>query len=148
MKEQLSLYDGLRNVAAIVFGVMGAWLAILHPDSIKKVFNSSTTSLSDQDKTTIKLLMLPIIISTFILFFVLITPLLVAISKTITIFVTYKTYFRGISFAMLVVITLLQIWTLILTLIPNQILKSAIQKLDTSKMIREGLFSRTKKIKK
>jgi len=32
--EQWPLYESLRNTSAIIFGVMGAWLAIICPDGI------------------------------------------------------------------------------------------------------------------
>jgi len=95
MKEQLSIFEGLRNTSAIIFGVMGAWLAILHPSSLKKIFSKEGGSISKSDRATINLLLSPIIISTFILLIVLIVPLLVAVSRKIPMLVQYYSIFRG-----------------------------------------------------
>ncbi len=145
MKEQLAIYDGLRNTSAIIFGVMGAWLAILHPSSLKKIFSKEGGSISKDDKATINLLLSPIIISTFILLIVLVVPLLVAASRNIPIFVQYLSIFRGTSFSVLVVLTILQIWTLILTLVPSDTLKRIVQKEEAKENLKKGMFYGTRK---
>jgi hypothetical protein len=145
MTEQLPIYEGLRNTSAIIFGVMGAWLAILHPSSLKKIFSKEGGSISKDDRATINLLLSPIIISTFILLIVLVVPLLVAASRNIPILVQYSPIFRGISFSVMAVLTILQIWTLILTLVPSDILKRILQKEEAKENLKKGMFSGTRK---
>lgn len=148
MREQLPLFDGLRNTSAIIFGVMGAWLAILHPSSLKKIFSKDSSSISVEDRKTISLLLSPIIISTFIISIVLVVPLFVAATKSIPILNENVRMFRGISFSLLGSLTVLQLWTLILTLIPSDILKRMIQKAEAREKILNGMFSGTRKKRK
>lgn len=147
MVNQLPLYEGLRNTSAIIFGVMGAWLAILHPDSLKKVFSGGAQKLQEQENKTIMLLLSPIILSTTIIAVVLVLLPLVELGKTINHFQPYKEELRGISFAILVVLTLLQLWALILTLVPGDIVKKHIDKEKTNNAVAKRMFSGTTKRK-
>jgi len=38
IERQEPLFESLLGIATIVFGIMGAWVAIVYPDSLKKVF--------------------------------------------------------------------------------------------------------------
>ena len=147
MGEQLPLYEALRNTSAIIFGVMGAWLAILHPSSLKDVFTKNG-QVQEKDQNTISLLISPIIISTFILLFVLIIPLFVVASKNIAYFLDHKEFYRGVSFSILCGLSVLQLWTIILTLIPSDILKRTIQVAEAKKKNRNKLFSEAKRRRK
>ncbi len=145
LKEQLQIYEGLRNTSAIIFGVMGAWLAILHPDVLKNIFIKEKGNISSKDRETIKLLLAPIVISTFVLLIVLVVPLLVAIGKTISYFTQHAKIFRGVSFALLIFLTVIQIYTLILSLVPSDMLQRILQKKEVEENIKKGMFSNTRK---
>lgn len=147
MSRQMPLFEGLRNTSAIIFGVMGAWLAILHPESLKNIFRSNGGKLPDQEKNTIMLLLSPIIISTAIIATVLILFPLVELSKTIDYFLAYRGILRGLSFSLLSSLTLLQLWALILTLAPGDIVKKHIDKESTKNMVAKRMFSGTTKRK-
>lgn len=148
MTNQMPLYEGLRNTSAIIFGVMGAWLAILHPDSLKEVFGGGNQRLPEQEKKTIMLLLSPIIISTIIIAIVLVLFPLVELGKTISHLHAHKNIFRGLSFSTLIALTLLQLWALILTLVPGDIVKKHIDKENTSHAIKKRMFSGVTKLKK
>jgi len=141
---QIPLFEGLRNTSAIIFGVMGAWIAILHQDSLKKLFSRSGGNIPKEDRETINLLLSPILISTLILAIVLVAPLMISIGKTIPSLAVFKNIFRGISFSVLSALTLLQLWTLVLTLIPSDILKRTVQKQEEKDKIKYKMFSKTK----
>ncbi len=144
IKSQLPLFEGLRNTSAIIFGVMGAWLAILHPTSLKKIFSKNKGSVSEEDRKTINLLLSPILISTFILSIVLVAPLFIVVGRSIPGLYKYVDLFRGISFLLLGGLTILQLWTLVLTLIPSDILKRILQKDEASQKIKKRMFSGTR----
>ena len=148
MSEQLPIFDGLRNTSAIIFGVMGAWLAILHPSSLKQIFSRQTSGISSDDRKTINLLLMPILVSTFIISIVLIIPLISAAAKSIPVLYENARIYRGVSFSLLACLTILQLWALILTLLPSDILKRMIQKSEAKEKIRDGMFSATRKKKK
>jgi hypothetical protein len=147
MSKQMPLFEGLRNTSAIIFGVMGAWLAILHPDSLKKVFRSDGGKLPEQENNTIMLLLSPIIISTAIIATVLVLFPLIELSKTVDLFISYKIYLRGVSFSLLSTLTLLQLWALILTLVPGDIVKKHIDKENANNAVAKRMFSGTTKRK-
>lgn len=145
IEEQTPLLEGLRNTSAIIFGVMGAWIAILHPESLKKIFGQNSGGVSAEDRETINLLLSPIIISTFILSIVLVMPLITSIGKSIPYILEYKHELRGLSFAILGCLTILQLWTLVLTLIPGDILKRNMQRQETKEAVKNRMFSGTRK---
>src|SRR5882724_10051305 len=41
--EQTPIYDALREMSAIVFGIMGAWIAVLHPDLLMELVKPNKT---------------------------------------------------------------------------------------------------------
>ena len=141
MSRQVTLFEGLRNTSAIIFGVMGAWLAILHPDSLKKVFRNDRGKLPEQEKDTIMLLLSPIIISTAVIATVLILFPLIEFSKTVSLLISYKGALRGVSFSILSTLTLLQLWALILTLAPGDIVKKHIDKGNAKSAVVKRMFS-------
>lgn len=40
-KEQLPIYDGLRNTSAIIFAVMGAWISLIYPNKLSSAFSKN-----------------------------------------------------------------------------------------------------------
>lgn len=145
--KQMPLFEGLRNTSAIIFGVMGAWLAILHPESLKKIFASDklASKLPEAEEKTIKLLLSPIILSTTIIALVLILFPLVEFGKTVDLIVSYKELFRGICFSILIVLTILQLWALVLTLVPSDIVKKHLDKQNARGAVVKRMFRSTTK---
>lgn len=141
ISKQLPLFEGLRNTSAIIFGVMGAWLAILHPDSLKKIFGGHSKNLPEQEKNTIMLLLSPVIISTTIIAVVLVLLPMMEFAKTVKFLVSYKEILRGASFSILSVLTILQLWALILTLVPGNLVKKHIDKENTKNAVTKRMFS-------
>ncbi len=56
-QEQLQLYGSLKSVSSIIFGVMGAWIAILYPKGLKSIF--SLTSSLDENYARVRRLIFP-----------------------------------------------------------------------------------------
>ncbi|MCI5122880.1 MAG: hypothetical protein D3908_17170 [Candidatus Electrothrix sp. AUS4] len=50
ISEQLPLYESLRNTSAIIFGVMGAWIAILYPNSLLKIYGKLDAKNSEEEE--------------------------------------------------------------------------------------------------
>jgi len=112
--EQWVLYEALRNTASIIFGVMGAWLAIVYPEALENVIKGKTKSGSEVYSKLLE----PLIYSTIILILVLVIGIISPIAKQINFFASHASVLRGISFSILSILTILQIWSLILTLLP------------------------------
>lgn len=122
-KEQWPLFEALRATAAIIFAVVGAWLAIVYPERLKSSLGNGTTqSIAVSDKFS--KLFTPIAHSTAILGLVLLMGIVAPIAKQIPWLLEHVQFSRSISFSILVVLTVWQIWTVVLTLEPADIIKS------------------------
>ncbi|MCA0325111.1 MAG: hypothetical protein LCH89_05860 [Proteobacteria bacterium] len=120
--EQWPLYEALRTTAAIIFAVVGAWLAIVYPDRLRlSLGNGDRNSPAGQRFSS---LFTPIANSTVILCLVLIIGVLVPIVRQIPALMSHIGLLRAFSFSVLTGLTLWQVWTVVLTLIPADQLKS------------------------
>lgn len=125
IKEQWPLYESLRNTSAIIFGVMGAWIAILYPLSVKSDQCENGSEMVSE--SSIRKLIMPMLYSTLILSAVLIVGFLSPILSQIPILVTYKQVVRGCSFSFLGVLTFAQLWAILLSLMPNDLVFRIVQ---------------------
>ena len=140
--EQWVLYEGLRNTASIIFGVMGAWLAIVYPEVLSNIIEKRTSSGAQNYNKLIA----PLVYSTITLIWVMMLGIIVPILKQVSFFVSHSNSLRGISFSILCVLTLLQIWALILTLLPADMTKRTIDRVDGSHKAQQRWRSRQQKI--
>jgi hypothetical protein len=120
LAEQWVIYDGLRQTASIIFGVLGIWIAIVYPDALSNLLKASN-SVPEKHRRRVKVLFRPMIWSTGIIAYVsivgLIAPLLASLSLPE---LAIKTL-RSLSFCSLIVLTGLQLWALIYSLVPLQV---------------------------
>lgn len=114
-KDQWPLYEALRSTSSIIFAVIGAWLTILYPEALKKIFTKDL-NLSDPKIDSIDLLISNIRYSTLILACVLLIGFVAQMAKQATLIYPYHSDLRGLSFGILGVLTFLQIWTLLMAL--------------------------------
>lgn len=122
-QQQWPLFEALRATAAIIFAVVGAWMAIVYPERLKLSLGGSSESgapVSDKFSS----LFTPIAHSSIILGLVLLTGIVAPIAKQIPWVLENLALARSCSFSFLVVLTLWQIWTVVITLIPADIIKS------------------------
>jgi magnesium-transporting ATPase (P-type) len=123
--EQAGLYEGLRTTSGIVFGIMGAWIAIVHPGSLGDFFEDKKTASEQMLR-----LMSTMVISAFVLASILLINLMVPVLRQIPLFSRYELLFNGISYVGIFVLTMLQIWSLLLTLLPNYLLKEDLKRAE------------------
>lgn len=114
---QEKLYEGLRNTAAIIFGVMGAWIAIVYPRSLSHLLQRNDEP-SEKDVRRVKMLLLPMLVSTIILATMLLGAPLMALLQKLDYFMDRQGILRRVSFSALLVLTLVQFWALLYTLVP------------------------------
>lgn len=124
MSEQWPLYEALRTTASIIFAVVGAWLAIIYPERLRLSFRGDPSSPSTAPVRMGKLLH-PAIHSTAILCIVLVAGLFVPIFRHMPDLLPYRDELRGVSYAFLVVLTLWQAWTVVMTLVPADMIKAS-----------------------
>ena len=127
--EQWPLYEALRTTASIIFAVVGAWLAIIYPERLKLSFQQVT---SDRPVTNggLSRLFTPVVHSTTILCIILFLGVMAPLLKRVDILQEHVAIFRGISYGVLTALTLWQLWTVVLSLIPADIVKSHVDHED------------------
>lgn len=141
--DQWLLYEGLRNTAAIIFGVMGAWLAIVYPEALSHIIERNNLSAAKNYKKLID----PLLYSTVTLIWILLLGIIAPILKQISFFLIHTNSLRSISFLILVFLTLLQSWALLLTLLPADMTKRKIDRESNSVKVQDRWKSRNQKDK-
>ena len=117
-EDQSSIFDTLRDTAAIIFAILGAWIAIIYPKDLKAIFKLND-SASTQATEVFEKLISSLIIVTFTLITMIFLMPLIALVKNIEFFQQYKMYLRSGLFLYIYVLTWTQIYALLSTLIPN-----------------------------
>lgn len=117
-QAQWPLYEALRNTSGIVFAVMGAWIAIVYPDSLKNASSPDST-----EKDDIFYMLQAMLISALILSSVLLVGIAAPLIKQYEFLSIYSQFLRGISYALLSMMTMAQLWTLLITILPNYTVK-------------------------
>lgn len=119
--KQWTLYEGLRTTSSIVFGVMGIWIAVVFPTSLTKIYDK-TYQYKKEELGKIIRLFKPLVISMFILGAVLVLGILAPILQQLDFVKNRAEIARSISFCVLGVMTLMQLWTLVASLAPGETL--------------------------
>lgn len=138
--EQWPLFDALRTTAAIIFAVIGAWMAIIFPERLKLSFRPATgkISKSSRDSTGWGQLFTPVVHSTMILGVVLLLGVLYPILRHLDLPIQLEVK-RGLSYAMLIALTFWQIWTVLLTLVPADQVKHSLDSADARNLSLAGV---------
>lgn len=132
--EQSSAYEGLRTTSGIIFAVMGAWIAIVHPGSLGGFFSAQKVA----SKQMLRLLS-TMLISAFILAAVLLVGVTVPALKHIYLVGAYRSVLRGLSYSILCFLTMLQMWCLFLALLPNYIVKEKLKRAESEEELEHHL---------
>lgn len=121
--EQWPLFEALRTTASIIFAVVGAWLAIIYPERLRLSFRGGSGGNGQAVK--VGQLLHPAMHSTAILCVVLFVGIAAPLLKQVSALLEYRDVLRGVSYGLLASLTLWQIWTVVLTLIPADVLQTA-----------------------
>lgn len=124
--EQWPLYEALRTTAAIIFAVVGAWFAIIYPERLRTSFRGTEQNASSASDRGIQKLFTPIVHSTFILSAILLLGVVAPLAKRSEWMAQYVEVWRGVSFGILVALTLWQLVTVLYSLIGPDILKTQV----------------------
>ncbi|QJQ03793.1 hypothetical protein C798_27180 [Herbaspirillum rubrisubalbicans Os34] len=121
--QQWPLFEALRNTAAIIFAVVGAWLAIIYPERLRLSFGKKAEGGSSGGN--IGLLLVPAVYSTIILVILLFIGITVPMLKQIPYLLEHIEICRGISFAVLTALTIWQAAIVIMTIDPADMVKDS-----------------------
>jgi hypothetical protein len=136
---QWPLFEALRTTASIIFAVVGAWFAIIYPERLKKSFRGGTGT-ADSNGPGIHRLFTPIVHSTAILATVLIVGVVAPLMKQFDFILAHKSIFRGISYGLLVFLTMWQLLTVVFSLIGPDIVKRYTSKQDRAQEAAEAVL--------
>lgn len=133
-RDQWVLYEALRTTSGIIVAIMGAWLAVVYPRALRHEFKIKTTSSDGTGTETIKelesqaqTLLLPLRISTFILVVVLLIGIFSFSIKHIPIYTQHAEMMRRISFVGLIILTLGQVLSLMMTFVPSEQMENSLK---------------------
>ncbi|WP_017395943.1 hypothetical protein [Acinetobacter haemolyticus] len=119
LTEQFKIIENLKAIFAILFALFGIWIAICNP----LTSDSEKLDKISFDKI-LEALFLCILSLTIIVVIFFLTPIL----KKIPYIQLNKEVFRGNLFVIVYLLTLTQIYTLIISLKPNDLIKSYLDK--------------------
>ncbi|MDO7522084.1 hypothetical protein Q5M50_11575 [Acinetobacter baumannii] len=126
LTEQFKIIENLKAIFAILFALFGIWIAICNP------LTSDSEKLEkisfDKILEALFLCILSLIIIGFIFF---LTP----IFKNINYIQSHKEMFRAILFVTVYLLTLIQVYTLIISLKPNDLIKDYLDKNNERKKL-------------
>lgn len=122
-KDQISLYGAFRNTSAILFAVLGAWIALLFPGSAAQLFLQKRSRASaaqiNIEKDSVLSDMLDLMgYSTIILVATLVVTFSYPIIKNFAFILVHAKIIKMFSFGVLTGLFMLQLYVLYLTLIP------------------------------
>lgn len=121
--NQWPLYEALRTTASIIFAVVGAWLAIIYPERLKFAFRGGEQLNHSAQPSSMGRLLSPAIHSTAILCVILLVGVIAPLLSNVPQLLHWRGELRGASYVVLVLLTLWQLGTIILTLVPADQIK-------------------------
>lgn len=119
--QQWPLFEALRNTSAIVFAVVGAWLAIIYPEQLKVSIKGSERE-EGKDRANLTLLLTPVVMSSFLLVLLLVVGVAAPLMKTVEWALANRELMRMLSFLALVICTMLQVFIVVIAIAPSAIL--------------------------
>jgi len=134
---QWPLYEALRTTAAIIFAVVGAWIAIAFPERLR-LMPGGVDSRAGVSERFLDLFE-PVVHSTVTLCVILLIGVVAPIAKGMNFSPPTMAILSRASFALLVLLTLWQVWTVVLTLRPADMLKSAMDQDVSAARSRDAL---------
>jgi hypothetical protein len=122
---QWPLFESLRTTASIIFAILGAWIAIVYPNALKKVL---TLTRAERDGELAKLanLMRAVFFATIIVAVIIVLGPVAPVLKQFAWFTEHSVLLRGASFSLLAYLTFVQLWTLLLSVAPAELLNKEV----------------------
>ena len=141
-KHQKEIYEILRNTSAIIFGVVGAWYAVITPIYLGN--ENKNSKEATYARNLLKNLLVPIKYSVYILCITIIFQLLYPISSLISLGCILRMTLKAISFGIICALSVMMLFTLIRSLVPNDFVQTDIELKDEKAKYEERLKSQTR----
>ena len=121
--EQFPIFSSLGTVAAIVFGLMGAWIAVIYPGALSNLTKRKDDIQSDGE-ILVSRLVVPMVISTIVVVLSLVVTSFSPLARRMLVGHLSSELLRGISFSLVSLLTLYLIYAVIVTMAPLDWIKS------------------------
>ncbi|OEE98915.1 hypothetical protein A136_19710 [Vibrio crassostreae 9ZC13] len=124
--KQASLLSEIRNVSAIIFGVTGAWLALVYPKALAstelalKAANDAVYEQAQHDNNVLLGFIKTIITSIVVIAISVGIPFVKEVAVQISFLNEYRNYLRGILFFTIVVLAIIQLYLLFATFLQTK----------------------------
>lgn len=145
--EQQKLYEMLRNVAGIMFAVFGLWIGLLYPGLRKRVFSRGTATpdvppngieAEPEDRQADHLLQ-PFFVSLAIVLVTVVVDIAGPVVKRIDWLLQHKGLLRGMSYSLIGVLALAQIFSIFQAMKLTDGLKATISKGRSVKDVKDRI---------
>jgi len=115
--DQKEILENLSTSSSIIFAILGIWLAILYPDNFTNIVKRENNQLKTD--VIFQKLTLSLVLTTLILISIIFSSILMYIFKNMSFLIGYRNIFRSIFFTYLCLISLVQAYAILTTLIPS-----------------------------
>ncbi|MCG9649316.1 hypothetical protein L1D24_12145 [Vibrio brasiliensis] len=121
-KKQAGLISEIRNVSSIIFGVTGAWLALVYPKALAsadlalRAANDAVYEQAEHDNNVLLEFIRTIIASIVIIALSIAIPFVKEVMTQFAFFMEYRSYLLGTLFLLISILGLVQLYLLFATL--------------------------------
>lgn len=143
VSAQRDILETLRTIASIVFGVVGAWIALVYPKALEDLLKPDEGLVPRA--SDIERLLRPLLYSTCVLAFTLCFDFIYVVMISLAIDTMYVGTIRKISLFLVTGMTILEVWALALTLGPTDAIRQELRLLQERRRYVQQLRSRAGK---
>ncbi|PWN06709.1 hypothetical protein [Rhodohalobacter mucosus] len=150
INDQKEIFSKLLNISGILFGIMGAWIAIIYSESLNKVFSKDyKTEERKEALKEIDFLLFPMALSATIVVSILLFFVAYPIFRQINFMLKHHLLIRSFSFMGIGFLTILQVWCFIYVFAPAEKLKrkanKEIRQSEIDQRMKSGVQKASKK---
>ena len=141
-KEHVEAYAMIRNVSGVMFGVFGLWVGLLYPDLRNKIFRGQSAesgeseSVSENERQANSLLQ-PFFCSLAIFLLSFVAGVVVPLGRHIPLAQSYPLMAKGISYATIGLLAIVQIWTIWNAIQLTDVMKKSVDLASKRKHLRD-----------
>lgn len=136
LSDQKDIFDSLKDTSAIIFAILGAWIAVIYPKDLKAIFKADNQSEVENTLIFKKLIWSLIVITTSLILMILTLPV-IGIIKNIHYFQYHRQILLGSLSVYMFALTLAQVYALLSTLVPNLKIMIDFSQLEKNKEVQK-----------
>lgn len=141
MAVQADLFWRLATTAAIVFALIGAWLAIVYPERLRLGLRPGVAVSQSHGGDNVGLLLRPAQHSTFLIAILLIIGVSVPLLRQFPWAIEHTLKLRGVSYALLITLTWWEIAIILSTLFFTDLMERSAKSEDLQRVLSKRFYS-------